>query len=55
MFSIHGSGTNSYEEELYLADLGEKETEFRILDASADEFKEILLNVFPRLQQGGWY
>ena len=42
-------------EELYLADLGEKEVEFRTLDASADEFKEILLNTFPRLREGSGY
>ena len=40
---------------LYLADLGEKEIEFFSLDANAEEFKEILLNTFPRLQQGGGY
>lgn len=42
-------------EELYLANLGEKEIEFQSLDASADEFKEVLLKAFPRLQQGGGY
>ena len=39
-------------EELYLAGLGEKEVEFRTLDASADE---ILLNTFPRLREGDGY
>lgn len=42
-------------EELYLADLGEKEIEFRSIDSNADKFKDTLLNAFPRLQQGGGY
>ena len=42
-------------DELYLADLGEKEIEFCSLDAGADEFKEILLNAFPKLHHGGGY
>ena len=42
-------------EELYMADLGEKGIEFPSLDASADEFKDILLNTFPRLHEGVGY
>ena len=47
--------TDFDKEELYLAELGEKEIEFPTLDASAEEFKEILLTSFPRLRQGGGY
>ena len=47
--------TDFDKEELYLAELGEKEIEFPTLDASAEEFKEILQTSFPRLRQGGGY
>jgi hypothetical protein len=47
--------TDFNKEELYLAELGEKEIEFPNLDAGAEEFKEILLTSFPRLRQGGGY
>ena len=40
---------------LFSARLGEKKLKFPILDATADEFREILYEVFPRLKHGGGY
>ena len=47
--------TDFDKEELYVAELGEKEIEFPTMDASKEEFKEILLTSFPHLRQGGGY
>ena len=48
--------TSEYDkEELFQADLGEKEVEFHALDLSDKQFKEVLLSYFPRLSQGGGY
>lgn len=48
--------TSEYDkEELFQADLGEKEVEFPTLDMSDEQFKEVLLSYFPRLRQGGGY
>ena len=48
--------TSEYDkEELFQADLGEKEVEFHALDLSDKQFKEVLLSYFPRLCRGGGY
>ena len=45
----------SEKDELFSAGLGEKEIEFPRLEATADEFREILYEAFPRLKDGGGY
>ena len=47
--------TEAEKDTLFSAGLGEKELEFPILDATADEFWEILYEAFPRLKHGGGY
>jgi len=42
-------------DELYSAGLGEKEIEFTNLNASAEEFRDILLEAFPQLKDSGGY
>lgn len=42
-------------DELFAAGLGEKEIEIDDLDASSEEFQEILLQAFPQLAEGGGY
>ena len=42
-------------DELFAAGLGEKEIEFDDLCASAEDFRDILYQAFPQLQDGGGY
>jgi len=42
-------------DELFVAGLGEKEVEFDDLEASAEEFQEVIFNAFPQLRDGGGY
>ena len=42
-------------EELYQAGLGEKEVAFETLDISQVEFRNLLLEHFPRLKEGGGF
>lgn len=42
-------------DDLFEAGLGEKEVEFDKLDISADEFKEVLFEAFPKLRDAGGY
>ena len=42
-------------EKLYQAGLGEKEVVFDDLDLSEEDFKEVILQAFPRLRAGGGF
>ena len=42
-------------EELFLAGLGEKEIFFNNIDIDSNEFREIILEHFPRLKDGGGF
>ena len=45
-----------YKDALFKAGLGEKEIEFNNLDASPEEFREVInLNAYPKLRDGGGY
>ena len=47
--------SESEKDKLFSAGLGEKELEFPKLDTTADEFRDILYEGFPRLRDGGGY
>lgn len=47
--------TNFDKDELFQAGLGEKEIIFPSLDIDAAVFKELLLEAFPKLKDGGGY
>lgn len=47
--------TDFEKEELFEAGLGEKEICFENVDISQEEFKEIILQTFPRLEGGGGF
>lgn len=47
--------TDFDKEELYRAGLGEKEIVFENLDISQSEFRNIILESFPRLEAGGGF
>ena len=42
-------------EELYQAGLGEKEIIFKSLDLSQQQFRDVLMNEYPRLRDGGGF
>ena len=42
-------------EELYQAGLGEKEISFKSLNLSQQQFRDLLMNEFPRLRDGGGF
>ena len=50
-----GSFKKYYKDVLFKAGLGEKEIEFNNLDASPEEFREVILNAYPKLRDGGGY
>ena len=45
----HVPTTEAEKDELFEAGLGEKEGEFSQMDMSADEFKEIVFEAFPKM------
>ena len=47
--------TDGEKDDLLQAGLGEKAVEFSSLDCSAEEFREILYDCFPKLRDGGGY
>lgn len=47
--------TDADKDELYEAGLGEREVEFEHLDIDANQFRDVLLNAFPKLQEGGGF
>ena len=47
--------TEDEKDELFVAGLGEKDIEFERLDLTAEEFKDVLLQAFPQLCEGGGY
>ena len=47
--------TDVEKDDLLEAGLGEKVVEFPSLDATAEEFREVLYDVFPKLKEGGGY
>lgn len=47
--------TDTDKDALLEAGLGEKEIEFEDLDISADEFRDLLYEQFPRLREGGGF
>ena len=51
----HVPTSEAEKDDLFEAGLGEKEVEFDQLDISADEFKQILFDAFPKLQDAGGY
>ena len=55
---VHGTTIplREYEKDaLFTAGLGEKELQFENLDASAEEFRSIMLETFPLLREAGGY
>ena len=47
--------SESEKDDLFDAGLGEKDVEFEQLDISADEFKEVIFSVFPKLRAAGGF